>query len=112
MASGRAAATHNLLQGTTDTSYKQEKRTTLGSVRSREELDGRLESLTSNQHTVLEHVEGNLKVVLMGAGYTVEDAKLLAHDSPFLHLWGLPVCLHWPPHAPPQHRAPTWVGSC
>lgn len=88
MASGRAAATHNLLQGTTDTSYKQEKRTTLGSVRSREELDGRLESLTSNQHTVLEHVEGNLKVVLMGAGYTVEDAKLLAHDSPFLRISG------------------------
>jgi hypothetical protein len=37
MATGRAAATHNLLQGTTDTGYKQEKRTTLGNVLSSED---------------------------------------------------------------------------
>jgi hypothetical protein len=86
MATGRAATTHNLLQGATDTGYKQEKRTTLGNVLSLEDLDTRLQSLVSNQHTVLEHIEGNLKVVLMGAGYTSGDAKLLAHDSPFLRL--------------------------
>jgi hypothetical protein len=90
---GRPAATHNLLQGTTDTSYMQEKRTTLGSVRSLEELDGRLENLTSNPNTILEHVKGNLKVVLMGAGYTVEDAKRVAHQSPFLRISGTPNML-------------------
>jgi hypothetical protein len=82
MATGRAAATHSLLQCTIDTGYKQEKRTTLGNVSSLEDLDFRLQSLVSNQHTVLEHAEGNLKIVLMGAGYTAGDAQLLAHDSP------------------------------
>jgi hypothetical protein len=60
----------------------------LGGIRSREELNSQLKSLTSNQHTDLEHVKGNLKVVLMGAGYTIEDAKLLAHHSPFLRILG------------------------
>jgi hypothetical protein len=88
MATGHAATTHNLLQGTTDNSYKQEKRTTIANIKSLEDLDSRLQSLTSNQHTVLEHVEGNLKIVLMGAGYTADDARLLAHDSPFLRISG------------------------
>jgi hypothetical protein len=35
---------------------------------------------------VMEHVETNLKIVLMGGGYTATDAALLAHDSPFLRL--------------------------
>jgi hypothetical protein len=43
--------------------------------------------LVSNQHTALEHVEGNLKTVLMGAGYTSGDAELLPPDSPFLRLF-------------------------
>jgi hypothetical protein len=34
----------------------------------------------------MEHVETNLKIVLMGAGYTADDAALLAHDSPFLQI--------------------------
>jgi hypothetical protein len=41
----------------------------------------------------LEHVKGNLKVVLMGAGYTVEDAKRVAHQSPFLRISGTPNML-------------------
>jgi hypothetical protein len=86
MATGREAMTHNLLQGTTDNGFKQEKRTTLGNVKSVEELDTRLQCLNSNKDKVLGHVEGNLKVVLMGAGYTANDAALLAHDSPFLRL--------------------------
>jgi hypothetical protein len=86
MAAGRNAMTHNLLQGTSDNGFKQEKRTTLGNVHSLTDLDKRLQNLTSNQHKVLEHVEGNLKIVLMGAGYTPDDAKLLAHDSPFLRI--------------------------
>jgi hypothetical protein len=60
----------------------------LGNVKTLEELDTWLECLTSNQHTVLEHVEGNLKIVLMGVGYTPDDAALLAHDSPFLRISG------------------------
>jgi hypothetical protein len=40
----------------------------------------------SNQHKVLEHVETNLKIVLMGGRYTATDAALLAHDSPFLRI--------------------------
>jgi hypothetical protein len=86
MATGREATTHNLLQGATDNSYKQERRTTLGNIKSLEDLETRLQCLVSNQHTVLEHVEGNLKIVLMGAGYTAGDAQLLAHDSPFLRI--------------------------
>jgi hypothetical protein len=88
MATGRAATTHNLLQGATDTSFKLEKRTTLGNVRSLEELDTRLHSPTSNKDKVLEHVEGNQKIALMGAGYTAYDAVMLAHDSPFLRISG------------------------
>jgi hypothetical protein len=84
MATTQAAMTHNLLQGTTDNGFKQEKQTTLGNVKSREELNTRLQCLNSNKDKVLEHVEGNLKIVLMGAGYTADDAALLAHDSPFL----------------------------
>jgi hypothetical protein len=86
MATSQTANTHNLLQGTTDTSFKLEKRTTLGNVRSLDDLDVRLQSLTSNKEKVLGHVEENLKRVLMGAGYTAHDAALLAHDSPFLHI--------------------------
>jgi hypothetical protein len=88
VAAGRTATTHRLLQGASDTTYKQEKRTSLGNIKSYEDLDGRLETLTSNQHTVLEHCEGNLKIVLMGGGYTAVDATLLAHDSPFLRSSG------------------------
>ena len=86
MAAGRAAMTHNLLQGTSDTSFKQEKRTTLASVKSLDDLESRMESLNSNKDKVLEHVEGNLKIVLMGTGYAPDDAVLLAHDSPFLRI--------------------------
>jgi hypothetical protein len=86
MAAGRTAMTHSLLQGTTDNGFKQEKRTTLGNIKSAEELDTRLQCLSSNKDKVLEHVEGNLKIVLMGAGYTPDDAALLAHDSPLLRI--------------------------
>ena len=78
--------THNLLQGNTDNGFKQEKRTTLSNVKSTEELDTRLQCLNSNKDKVLGHVEGNLKIVLMGARYTPDDAALLAHDSPFLRI--------------------------
>jgi hypothetical protein len=88
MATGRTAMTHNLLQGNTDNGFKQEKRTTLGNVHSIEELDTRVNSLTSNQDKVMSHVEGNIKIILMGAGYTPDDATALAHDSPFLRLSG------------------------
>jgi hypothetical protein len=100
MATGRAATTHNLLQGTTDNSYKQEKRTTLGSIQSVEDLDSRVQSLASNQHTVLEHLEDNLKIVLMGEGCHVHDTQLLVHDSPFLRIsndcQGAYIGLHLP----------------
>jgi hypothetical protein len=86
MVMGQAATTHNLLQGTTDNSYKQEKRTTLGSIQSVEDLDSWVQSLASNQHTILEDVEGNLKIMFMGAGYHVHDVQLLAHDLPFLQI--------------------------
>jgi hypothetical protein len=86
MATGREAMTHNLLQGTTHNGFKQEKRTTIGNIKSVDELESWLESLNSNKDKVLEHVEGNLKIVLMGAGYTTEDSTLLAHDSPFLRI--------------------------
>jgi hypothetical protein len=88
MATGRSATSQNLLQGTTDNSFKMEKRTTLGNIRSLEDLDTRLQSLSSNKDTVLEHVEGNLKIVLMGAGYTAPDAAMLVPDSPFLRISG------------------------
>jgi hypothetical protein len=92
MATGREAMTHNLLQGTTDNGFKQDKRTTLGNVKSLEDLETRLECLNGNKDKVLEHVEGNLKIVLMGVGYTPDDAALLAHDSPFLRI--STDCLH------------------
>jgi hypothetical protein len=88
MATGREAMTHNLLQGTTNNSFKQEKRTTLANVKSMKDLDLRLQNLNGNQHKVLQHVEGNLKIVLMGAGFTPDDATVLATDSPFLRLSG------------------------
>jgi hypothetical protein len=88
MATGREATTHKFLQGTTDNSFKLVKQTTLGYVHLLEDLDARLQSLTSNKDTVLEHVEGNLKIVLMGAGYAAPDATMLAHDSPFLRILG------------------------
>jgi hypothetical protein len=86
MATGRGSGTNSLLQGNTDTGFKKEARTTLGSVKSLSDLEHRLQALTSNQHKVLEHVETNLKIVLMGGGYTATDAALLAHDSPFLRI--------------------------
>lgn len=69
--------THNLLQGSTSNSFKQDNRAMLESVHSLPKLDKWLQNLTGNQHKVLEHVEGNLKIVLMGLGY-------MDHDSPFL----------------------------
>jgi hypothetical protein len=78
--------TSSLLQGNVDTGFKLDKRTTLGTIKSVADLEDRLQALTSGQHTVMEHVESNLKVVLMGAGYTAEDAALLAHNSPFLRI--------------------------
>jgi hypothetical protein len=84
MAMGHMAMTHNLLQGTTNNSIKQEKRTTLGNIKSLEELETRMECLNSNKDKVLKHLKGNLVIVLMGAGYTPDDASLLAHNSPFL----------------------------
>jgi hypothetical protein len=86
MASGRAQTTSNLLQGNLDTGFKSDKRTTLGSVKSLTELEERLQTLSSNQHKILEHVQTNLKIVLMGAGYAAPDAALLAHDSPLLRI--------------------------
>jgi hypothetical protein len=86
MARGTMNTTSSLLQGNVDTGFKLDKRTTLGTIRSVADLEDRLQALTSGQHTVMEHVESNLKVVLMGAGYTAEDAALLAHDSPFLRI--------------------------
>jgi hypothetical protein len=68
----------------TNNSFKQEKRMTLGNVRSVEALNTRLQVLNYNKDKVLEHVEGNLKIVLMGVGYTPNYSALLAHDSPFL----------------------------
>ena len=86
MATGREAMTHNLMQGTMDNGFKQEKRTTISNIKSTKDLDARLQSLSSSKDKVLGHVLGNLKVVLMGAGYAANDAALLAHDSPFLRI--------------------------
>lgn len=36
----------------------------------------------------MENVETNLKIVLMGGGYTAYNATLLTHDSPFLRISG------------------------
>jgi hypothetical protein len=58
MATGREAMAHNLLQGTTDNGFKQEKWTTHGNVKSVGELDTWLQCLSSNKDKVLEHVEG------------------------------------------------------
>jgi hypothetical protein len=88
MASGRNSSSGGLLQGNVDTTFKSEKRTTLGSIKSLEDLEHRVQALTSNQHLVMENVETNLKIVLMGGGYTAHDAGLLAHDSPFLRISG------------------------
>jgi hypothetical protein len=82
MATGRTAVMHNLLQGSTDSGFKQEKRAMQGNVKSAKELNTQVNSLTSNQDKVMEHVKGNLKIILMGAGYTPDDATALAHDSP------------------------------
>jgi hypothetical protein len=54
---------------------RSEKRTTLGSVHSLSELGERSQNLNGNQHKkVIEHIEGDLKIVLMGAGYITDDA--------------------------------------
>jgi hypothetical protein len=86
MATGRGSATNSLLQGAVDTAFKKDSRTTLGSIKNLRDLEHRMQALTSNQHKVMEHVETNLKIVLMGGGYTAVDAALLAHDSPFLRI--------------------------
>jgi hypothetical protein len=84
--------TNTLLQGNVDTSFKLDKRTTLGTIKSVADLEDRLQALTSGQHTVMEHIETNLKIVLMGAGYTAEDAASLAHDSPVIAKWPTSAC--------------------
>jgi hypothetical protein len=86
MARGTMNTTSILIQGNVDTSFKLDKRTTLGTIKSVSDLEDRLQALTSGQHTVIEHVETNLKIVMMGAGYTAEDVALLAHDSPYLRI--------------------------
>ncbi len=66
MANGRNASSNGLLQGNKDTTIKSEKQTTLGSIKSVEDLEHRVQALTSNQHLVMENVETNLKIVLVG----------------------------------------------
>jgi hypothetical protein len=45
--------TNTLLQGNVDTSFKMEKRTTLGTIKSVSDLEDRLHALTSGQHAVM-----------------------------------------------------------
>jgi hypothetical protein len=57
MVQGMMNTTSTLLQGNANTSFKLDKRTTSGTVKSITNLEGCLQALTSGQYMVMKHVE-------------------------------------------------------
>lgn len=86
LAQSRLSSNRGHLGGNTDSGWKADKRVSLNSVRSLEDLERRLTSIQSNQHKVLRQVLTGLESVLMSCGYPPDQAATLAYQSGFYRL--------------------------
>jgi hypothetical protein len=84
MASRKSA--HQDLGGTTDPSYKSEKRNTLGTIKSMKDLRERIKDLRGPRNEVLGQVKANLVAVIEKAGYSLTESELWATQSPLLRM--------------------------